>query len=89
MLWIFVITGAFGGCVRALLGFLKALSRGERMRIGYFLLTLVEGGVIGGVLGSMFEVDYRVAALAAYVGTDILENLVHRAVPQKPVLRKS
>lgn len=89
MLWLFVSLGVLGGCVRALFGFLKALNDGESMNKGYFIITLIVGGAIGGILGSMFEVDYRVAALAGYVGTDILENLINFSVPQKLVLRKS
>lgn len=88
-LWLFVALGILGGCVRALYGLLKALNDEEILNKGYFIITLAVGGIIGGILGSMFELDYRVAALAGYVGTDILENLIAVSIPQKIVLRKS
>ena len=89
VLWIFVSLGVLGGGVRALYGLLKALNTGETFSKGYFLITLITGGVIGGILGSMFEADYRVAALAGYVGTDILENFVKLAVPHKLIIKRS
>lgn len=89
VLGLFVALGVLGGCVRALYGLLKALNEGKVAHAGYFIISLAIGGVIGGILGSMFETDYRVAALAGYVGTDLLENLITVSMPKKIVMRRS
>ena len=67
--------GVLGGVARALYGLLKAMNNGEQVRGAQFLITLIVSGIIGGMLGFVFNNDYRIAGLAGYVGTDILENV--------------
>ena len=38
-------------------------------------MTLFVSGLIGGMLGFVFDIDYKIAALSGYVGTDILESV--------------
>ncbi len=85
---IFVLVGVLGGVTRASYGLLKSLSAGFEINYSYFLITLVTSGVIGGMLGYVFDVDYKIAALAGYVGTDILENVFKGALPNTIKLNK-
>jgi len=71
----FILVGVLGGFVRALYGLMKAVNRKDKISLGYFLLTIITAGIIGGILGSVFTIDYKIAALAGYAGTDILENI--------------
>lgn len=73
--------GFLGGLGRGLYGALKARARGEKMRWRYFVMTLVVSTVLGGLVGSMIEMDYKAAAILGYVGTDFLENIAKKVVP--------
>ena len=74
-IFIFIGVGILGGVARALYGLLKAVNNGDEVKGGYFLISLIVSGVIGGMLGFVFDMDYKIAGLAGYVGTDILENV--------------
>lgn len=84
----FILIGALGGFVRALYGFMKAVNRDQKIKINYFLITIITAGIIGGILGSVFTTDYRITALAGYAGTDILENIFKGAIGDTIVLQK-
>ena len=43
---------------------------------------------IGGMLGVVFNIDFRIAALAGYVGTDVLENVFKGVMPKSIILKK-
>jgi len=88
MLIEFIAVGVLGGLVRALYGLLKAVNDGIVVHKGHFLITLIISGIIGGILGSVFDIDIRIAALAGYVGTDILENIFKSALPTSLALKK-
>lgn len=88
MLIEFISVGVLGGLVRALYGLLKAINNGIIVNKGYFIITLIVSGVIGGVLGSLFTADFRIACLAGYVGTDVLENIFTGVMPSKILLKK-
>lgn len=88
MLVQFILVGILGGLVRALYGLLKAINEGIIVHKGYFIITLIISGFIGGLLGMVFDMDFRVAALAGYVGTDILENIFKGALPKSLTLKK-
>ena len=49
---------------------------------------LIAGGILGGLLGAFFDLDYHLAALGGYVGTDILDNLVKTVIPTTITLKK-
>lgn len=70
-----LLLGAFGGAVRASLGLFKALSIKMNIYWGYFFLTLIIASVIGALVGLIFSFEPRLAALAGYAGTDILEGI--------------
>ncbi len=84
----FVLVGILGGLVRALYGLLKAVNDGKMIKFGYFLTTLIVSGIIGGLLGYVFDTDFRVAALSGYVGTDMLENVFTGILPKSIILKK-
>jgi len=88
MLIEFILVGTLGGLVRALYGLLKAINDGALINRGYFIITLIISGVIGGLLGTVFNIDFRIAALAGYVGTDMLENVFTSVLPKSIVLKK-
>jgi hypothetical protein len=70
-----ISVGVLGGTVRALYGLLKAAGKDIHVHKGYFIITLLVSAFIGGLMGVVFDSDYRIAALAGYVGTDLLENI--------------
>ena len=72
---VYILVGALGGFVRALYGFMKSVSKGNKISKGYFISSVITSAAIGGILGSVFNTDYRIAALAGYAGTDFLENI--------------
>ena len=82
MLIEFIAVGVLGGLVRALYGLLKAINEGILVNKGYFIITLITSGVIGGMLGVVFNIDFRIATLAGYVGTDVLENVFKGVLPK-------
>lgn len=88
MLLEFILVGTLGGLVRALYGLLKAINDGALINKGYFFITLIISGVIGGLLGTVFNTDYRITCLAGYVGTDILENVFTGVMPKSIILKK-
>lgn len=72
---ILIGVGFLGGLARALYGLLKAVVAGDEVDLRAFVVTLIISAVIGGMLGFVFDVDYKIAALAGYVGTDVLDNV--------------
>ena len=88
MVYELFFAGVLGGCVRALYGLLKSVSAGKRVRPWYFVATLLSSGIIGGVLGLVFDVDVRFASLAGYVGSDVLENVASAVLPKSLEVKK-
>ncbi|MBI2672515.1 hypothetical protein HYX16_06290 [Candidatus Woesearchaeota archaeon] len=84
----FILVGALGGLVRALYGIMKAVAKNKTISIGYFLTTIIIAGAIGGILGSVFNTQYNIAALTGYVGTDILENVFKATLEGSVFIRK-
>jgi hypothetical protein len=70
------LCGGAGGLIRAIVGTLKAIRRGDEFRLGYFFLTLVIAGILGVFSGLIFGKDFRIALLAGYAGTDLIEGAV-------------
>lgn len=69
------IGGFIGGLVRGIIGILKAIRMGRKLKIKYFVTTLIASGLIGAIAGLFAENDLRFAILAGYVGGDFLESL--------------
>lgn len=84
----FILVGALGGLVRALYGLMKAVNNNEKISVGYFLLTVITASIIGGILGSVFTLDFKLTALAGYAGTDILENIFKATLEGSVFIRK-
>lgn len=68
--------GGTGGLVRATIGMLKALRRGEDFKPTYFFLTAIIAWILGVFSGIIFGIDYRIALLAGYAGTDLIEGAI-------------
>ncbi len=82
-----ISVGILGGSVRALYGLLKAAGSGQNVHKGYFFATLLVSAFVGGLMGTLFDSDYRVAALAGYVGTDLLENIFKGSLGKSLVVK--
>jgi len=72
--WI-AAAGLIGGLVRGLVGVLKAIRQGRKLKKRYFVTTLVLSALIGLIAGMFVEADVRFAVLAGYVGGDFIESL--------------
>jgi hypothetical protein len=69
--------GFLGGIVRALVGIIKYKKTHTRFVFlpGRFLFTLIASGVIGVFVALLIANDYRIALLAGYAGTDLIEGI--------------
>ena len=67
--------GFTGGLIRGLVGILKAVRQGRKLKRKYFVTTLVLSALIGLIAGMFVENDVRFAVLAGYVGGDFIESL--------------
>lgn len=68
--------GGIGGLVRATIGMLKALRRGEQFRPMYYFITMIIAWILGIFTGVIFGYDYRISLLAGYAGTDFIEGAI-------------
>ncbi len=82
------LIGGLGGCARGLVGLLKALSLRRKILWNYYAITVLVAVVIGAFVGIIFNFDYRLALLAGYAGTDILEGIYKSFKVEKIYLRK-
>ena len=82
------VLGGVGGAVRGFIGLLKAMSLRRRILWGYFAITIVVAIVIGIFIGIIFNFDYRLALLAGYAGTDILEAIYKSFKVEKVYVKK-
>lgn len=76
---IFAASGFLGGIARALVGILKGRETYKeefKMRWSKIIFTIMASGIIGLCAGLLVnDLDYRVAILAGYAGTDMIESL--------------
>jgi len=74
---IVIVCGFLGGIVRSLVGVVKhgVLLKKEKFKPRYFFLTIIISGIIGVFTSILVANDYRLALLAGYAGSDILEGL--------------
>ena len=72
-----LLGGLFGGILRGLLGISKTLVTKKEEGINYqwFFLNITVAAVIGLLAATMMGGDFRVALLAGYAGSDLLEGL--------------
>ena len=69
------VLGGIGGLTRGFIGLLKALSLQRKILWAYYSITVMIAVVIGIFIGIIFNFDTRLALLAGYAGTDILESI--------------
>lgn len=77
------LLGGVGGLTRGIVGLLKAISLRRKILWGYYVITVLVAIVIGIFTGIIFNFDYRLALLAGYAGTDILEGIYKSFAVQK------
>lgn len=71
-----VVPGVVGGLVRGLMGIYKHVVRDkEPFEIFKLLFSLLLAILVGAVAGVLTEGDWRVALLAGFAGSDLLESL--------------
>ena len=80
--------GGIGGLTRGLIGLMKALALRRRIIWTYFGVTIFVALVIGVFVGLIFNFDWRLALLAGYAGTDILEGVYKSFAVQKVYVQK-
>lgn len=67
--------GFTGGLIRGLIGILKALKQGRKIKKKYFITTVAASALIGLIASMFVDGDIKFAILAGYVGTDFMESL--------------
>jgi fluoride ion exporter CrcB/FEX len=77
------LLGGIGGLTRGFVGLMKALSLRRKILWGYYFITIIIAIVLGIFTGIIFSFDARVALLAGYAGTDILEGIYKSFAVQK------
>ncbi|MBI2315412.1 hypothetical protein HYU93_05165 [Candidatus Daviesbacteria bacterium] len=73
-----IISGLFGGLIRAVVGITKDKSFSPdkfKFQWQYFLVSLLVAAIVGITSGIIGDGDWRISFLAGYAGTDFLENL--------------
>lgn len=76
-LYLLIIFGIFGGLIRSLVGLFKhkVFTGKEKFKTGKFAFTLIASGLIGLFCALLLIDDYRIALLAGYAGTDLIQGL--------------
>ncbi|RLE41597.1 hypothetical protein DRJ48_05250 [Candidatus Woesearchaeota archaeon] len=69
------LLGGLGGMTRGVLGLFKAMARKRRIIWEYWAVTVLIAMIVGTFTGIIFSFDFRLALLAGYAGTDILEGV--------------
>ena len=69
--------GLIGGLLRGIVGIAKSLVVKKEKQINYkwFITSILVAMAIGVIAASYMEGDFRVALLAGYAGSDLLEGL--------------
>lgn len=80
--------GGVGGLTRGFVGLLKAMSLRRRIMWNYYIITVVIALIIGIFVGMVFNFDARLALLAGYAGTDILEGIYKSFKVEKVYVKK-
>ena len=71
-----VLLGMVGGLVRGLIGAYKHVVRDkEPFQLPKLLFSILLAILVGSIAGVLTEGDWRVALLAGFTGSDVLESL--------------
>ncbi len=80
--------GGLGGLTRGVLGVFKAMSKKLKINWAYWGITVAISIAIGTFTGTIFSFDFRLAALAGYAGTDMLEGVYKAFAVEKVFVPK-
>lgn len=72
---VLALAGAVGQMFRVCQGVYKAVERGEEIKSGRILSTILFAGFTGAMTG-FFYPDWRASFLAGYAATDFVEGIV-------------
>lgn len=77
-MWGIILGGLVGGALRGIVGIAKSLilKRDEEINYGWFFVSVAVAMAIGVIAALFMEGDFKIALLAGYAGTDLLESLV-------------
>ena len=80
-----ILGGMVGGALRGVVGIAKTLvtKKEESINYGWFFVSVAVAMGIGVIAATFMEGDFRVALLAGYAGTDLLESLVKLKFKEK------
>ncbi len=69
--------GLFGGIIRSLVGLFKhkVFTGKEKFNSKKFWFTFIVSGLIGAFCALLLIQDYRIALLAGYAGTDLIQGV--------------
>ena len=81
------LLGGLGGATRGVVGLLKALALRRRILWLYWTITVTIAIIIGIFTGIIFNFDARLALLAGYAGTDIIEGIYKSFSTQKVYIK--
>lgn len=70
------VFGGLGGVLRAVVGWVKAIKDKKKFNLPYFMTTSALGVVVGMITGMLLSLDWRLAFVSGYAGTDVLEGIV-------------
>lgn len=76
-IFILIGFGIFGGIIRALVGLFKnkVFTGKEKFNTKKFWFTIIISGLIGAFCSLLLIDDYRIALLAGYAGTDLIQGV--------------
>ena len=72
-----IMFGLFGGMIRSLVGLFKhkVFTGKEKFNNKKFWFTFIVSGLIGAFCALLLIEDYRIALLAGYAGTDLIQGV--------------
>jgi len=80
-----ILGGLLGGALRGLMGIAKSLilKKEEQINYGWFFVSVAVAMAIGVFAATFMEGDFRIALLAGYAGSDLLESIVKLKFKEK------
>lgn len=80
--WEFIAAGTLGGLAHTCYIALSAAEHKRTVNLWLFILSIVTAGILGGLIGSIFNSNKTVAALVGYVGSSIIDNVAASVIPK-------
>ena len=84
-MWGIILGGLLGGALRGIVGIAKSLilKKEEQINYGWFFVSVAVAMAVGVFAATFMEGDFRIALLARYAGSDLLESLVKLKCKEK------